>query len=247
MISNPDMADIISQAAVRRARKVILAGSTPASCGRSKNGGGMSLLADALGYVRLTEPVRFRPAWEQAASLRLREGDTTVLADDDQQGRITGGQPEQIIDAAAAAYVARLLDGTDTLLMAAEHALRGELSRRIRDDLITLGIVADGAAVRIADGATASPGDLITCTRNDHTVEAGAPGPDAGQRGPAAHRGRHRGRAGRAPRPGRRPARPGSGGGPTALSCIHITAMPNSGTRSPITWRRAGPCTPAWR
>ena len=40
---------------------------------------------------------------------------------------------------------------------------------------------------------------------------------------------------------------PGSGGGPTALSCIHFSAMPNSGTRSPITSRRAGPCTPAWR
>ena len=34
---------------------------------------------------------------------------------------------------------------------------------------------------------------------------------------------------------------PGSGGGPTGLSCTQITAMPNSGTRSPITQRRAGP------
>ena len=32
---------------------------------------------------------------------------------------------------------------TDTLLMAADHALRRELNRRIRDDLITLGIVSD--------------------------------------------------------------------------------------------------------
>jgi hypothetical protein len=30
--------------------------------------------------------------------------------------------------------------------------------------------------VTIADGATASPGDLIICTRNDHTVQAGEPG-----------------------------------------------------------------------
>jgi len=30
--------------------------------------------------------------------------------------------------------------------------------------------------VTIADGATASPGDLIICTRNDHAVEAGEPG-----------------------------------------------------------------------
>ena len=60
--------------------------------------------------------------------------------------------------------------------MAADHALRRELSRRIRDDLIRLGIVAAGPAVRIADGAVASAGDLIICTRNDHTVEAGEPG-----------------------------------------------------------------------
>ena len=64
----------------------------------------------------------------------------------------------------------------DTLLMAADHALRRELSRRIRDDLIVLGIVSAGPAVRIADGAQASAGDLIICTRNDHAVEAGEPG-----------------------------------------------------------------------
>ena len=60
--------------------------------------------------------------------------------------------------------------------MAADHALRRELCRRIRDDLIALGVVAAGPAVRIADGARASAGDLITCTRNDHQVEAGEPG-----------------------------------------------------------------------
>ena len=81
-----------------------------------------------------------------------------------------------MMDAAAAAYLALTLDGTDTLLMAADHALRRELNRRIREDLITLGIVSDGPAVTIADGTQASPGDLIICTRNDHSVEAGEPG-----------------------------------------------------------------------
>ena len=60
--------------------------------------------------------------------------------------------------------------------MAADHALRRELSRRIRDDLIQMGIVQDDPAVRTADGAQASPGDLIICTRNDHAIEAGEPG-----------------------------------------------------------------------
>jgi hypothetical protein len=81
-----------------------------------------------------------------------------------------------MMDAAAAAYVALTLEGTDTLLMTADHALRRELSRRIRDDLITLGIVTSGPTVTIADGTRASPGDLIIATHNDHGVEAGEPG-----------------------------------------------------------------------
>ena len=174
MMSGPDLADLIAYAHARGA-KVILAGDI-SQLQAVESGGGLSLLADALGYVRLAEPVRFRAAWEQHASLRLRDGDASVLADYDQHGRIIGGDPEQMMDAAAAAYVALTAEGTDTLLMAADHALRRELARRIRDELIGLGIVRNGPAVRIADGAQASSGDLIICTRNDRTVEAGEPG-----------------------------------------------------------------------
>ena len=174
MLSGPDLADLIAYAKARGA-KIILAGDT-SQLQAVENGGGMSLLAGALGYARLAEPVRFRNQWEQAASLRLRDGDTTVLAEYDQHARIIGGDPEQMTDAAAAAYVALTASGTDTLLMAADHALRRELNRRIRDDLITLGTVQPGPAVTIADGTKASPGDLIICTRNDHQVEAGEPG-----------------------------------------------------------------------
>jgi conjugative relaxase-like TrwC/TraI family protein len=170
----PDLADLISYARARDG-KVILAGDT-GQLQAVENGGGMSLLAGALGYVRLAEPVRFRSDWEQHASLRLHDGDTTVLGEYDQHGRIVGGEPEQMMDAAAAAYVSLAADGADVLLMAADHALRRELCRRIRDDLTALGIVAAGPAVRIADGARASAGDLITCTRNDHSIEAGEPG-----------------------------------------------------------------------
>ena len=174
MLSGPDLADLIAYAKARGA-KIILAGDV-SQLQAVENGGGMSLLAQRLGYARLAEPVRFRHAWEQQASLRLRDGDTSVLAEYDQHGRIIGGEPEQIMDAAAAAYVALTTGGTETLLMAADHALRRELNRRIREDLTALGIVSGGPAVTIADGTRAAPGDLIICTRNDHTVEAGEPG-----------------------------------------------------------------------
>ena len=174
MLSGPDLADLIAYAKATGA-KIILAGDI-SQLRAVENGGGMSLLAAALGYARLAEPVRFRSRWEQAASLRLRDGDASVLTEYDQHGRIIGGDPEQMMDAAAAAYVALSAGGTDTLLVAADHALRRELNRRIRDDLITLGIVTGGPAVTIADDTRASPGDLIICTRNDHGTEAGEPG-----------------------------------------------------------------------
>ena len=76
MMTSPDLADLIDLAE-RHGGKVIVAGDTE-QLQAVQNGGGMSLLADRLGYVRLAEPVRFRAAWERAASLRLRDGDATV-------------------------------------------------------------------------------------------------------------------------------------------------------------------------
>ena len=174
MMTGPDLADLITLAE-KHGGKVIVAGDTM-QLQAVQNGGGMSLLADRLGYVRLAQPVRFRAAWEQAATLRLRDGDVSVLAEYDQHARIAGGDPEQMMDAAAAAYTTLYTAGTDALLMAADHTLRRELSRRIRDDLLRLGLVSAGPGVTIADGTTASTGDLIVCPRNDHKVEAGEPG-----------------------------------------------------------------------
>ena len=66
---------------------MILAGDTQ-QLQAVENGGALSLLGSALGFVQLAEPVRFRAAWERAASLRLREGGASVLAEYDQHARI---------------------------------------------------------------------------------------------------------------------------------------------------------------
>ncbi len=79
------------------------------------------------------------------------------------------------MDQAARAYVAAYLAGRDVLLMAADWARCRELSARIRENLIHLGLVDATRAVRIAEGAEASAGDLIICRRNDHAIERTAP------------------------------------------------------------------------
>ena len=174
MISITHLAALTEYAARNRC-KLVLAGDQE-QLAAVEGGGAMMLLADRLGYVQLAEPVRFTAAWERAASLRLRHGDATALDEYDQHGRIRGAPPDQAIDQAARAYVATYLTGRNVLLMAADWARCRELSRRIRDDLIHLGLVDDGRTIRIADGAEASAGDLIICRANDHRLEAGEPG-----------------------------------------------------------------------
>ena len=174
MISITHLAAITEHAS-RHGCKLILAGDQE-QLAAVEGGGAMMLLADRLGYVQLAEPVRFTTAWERAASLRLRQGDATALDEYDQHGRIRGAPPDHATDQAARAYVATYLTGRTVLLMAADWARCRELSARIRDDLIHLGLVDNGRTIRIADGAEASAGDLIICRANDHRLEAGEPG-----------------------------------------------------------------------
>jgi hypothetical protein len=136
----------------------------------------MMLLASRLGYVQLAEPVRFTADWERDASLRLRQGDPTALDGYDQHGRIHGAPPDEAMDTAVKAYMASHLAGHDVILTAADWARCRELSLRVRDDLIHLGLVDGGSSVRIAEGAEASVGDLVICRENNHQVEAGEPG-----------------------------------------------------------------------
>ena len=174
MISITHLA-VITEYVARNGCKLVLAGDQE-QLAAVEGGGAMMLLADRLGYVQLAEPVRFAAAWERTASLRLRRGDVTALDEYDQHGRIRGAPPDHALDQAARAYLATYLTGRNVLLMAADWARCRELSARIRDDLIHLGLVNSGPTIRIADGAEASAGDLIICRANDHRLEAGESG-----------------------------------------------------------------------
>ena len=174
MVSMTHLSALVDHA-VRNGCKLVLAGDQE-QLAAVEGGGAMMLLAERLGYVQLAEPVRFTAEWEREASLRLRRGDATALDEYDQHGRIYGAPPEQAMDQAVKAYVASYLAGRDVALMAADWARCRELSARIRDDLIHLGLVDATRTVPIAEGGKASVGDLIVCRRNDHSIQAGEPG-----------------------------------------------------------------------
>ena len=174
MMSLADMAAILALAHDHDC-KVVVAGDHE-QLAAVEGGGAMMLLARRLGYVQLAEPQRFTHAWEREATLRLRAGDITVLAEYEQHGRLRGGTAEQATEQAYRGWLADYLDGKDALLMARTEEQARELSRRARDDLIRYGIVSAGRHVRLAQGEQASVGDLVMARRNNHALQAGNQG-----------------------------------------------------------------------
>ena len=174
MMSITDLAAVLRRAAVHGA-KVVVTGD-PMQLQAVEGGGGMALLIRHLGHVQLGEASRFRHGWERQATLRLRDGDVTVLTDYRLHDRLHVGYGEDIMDDAARAYLHDRLAGKDTLLMTGTEARAAELSRRVREDLIRWGIVSDGPTVRLRDGAQASAGDWVMARRNDAMVGAGQRG-----------------------------------------------------------------------
>jgi TrwC relaxase/AAA domain len=165
-----DLAAVLRRAAVHGA-KVVVTGD-PMQLQAVEGGGGMALLTRHLGHVQLSEASRFRHGWERQATLRLRDGDVTVLTDYRLHDRLHVGPGEDMLEDAARAYLHDRLAGKDTLLMAGTEAMAAELSRRVREDLIRWGVVSDGPAVRLRDGAQASAGDWIMARKNDATTKA---------------------------------------------------------------------------
>jgi conjugative relaxase-like TrwC/TraI family protein len=174
MMSLADMAAILALAHTHDC-KVVIAGDHE-QLAAVEGGGAMTMLARHLGYVQLAEPQRFTHAWEREATLRLRAGDITVLAEYEQRGRLRGGPPEQTTEQAYRAWLADYLDGKDALLLARTGEQARELSRRARDDLIRYGVVSAGRRVRLAAGEQASTGDLVMARRNTRAIRAGQHG-----------------------------------------------------------------------
>jgi hypothetical protein len=169
-----DLAAIVRIAATRDC-KILLTGDHE-QLTAVEGGGGMTMLARRLGYAELAEPVRFTHEWERDATLQLRAGDTSVLADYDEHGRLRGGDPEEAADQACRAYVADYLAGRDVLLLARTADQARELSRRVRDDLIRYRLVDPALHIPLSHHATASRGDFIMARRNNRTITAGTPG-----------------------------------------------------------------------
>jgi hypothetical protein len=131
-------------------------------------GGGMELVtANALTH-ELTETRRFSQEWEGPASLRLREGDESVLEEYHRQGRILdGGHLEAAQRSAADAWLADHLNGRHALLIVDTNAQAADLSAQLRARLVEFGQVDDERTAWLAaSGNRVGAGDLIQTRLN---------------------------------------------------------------------------------
>lgn len=129
-------------------------------------GGAMHLLARTGGH-ELTEVRRFAANWEGAASLRLRDGDESVLQVYRRRGRlIDAGTPEQARTSAARAWLADTLAGHRSVLVVGTNEDAALLSAEVRAELVRLGLVEDDGVPLGRDGTTAGVGDLVQARRN---------------------------------------------------------------------------------
>ena len=140
MASMPHLDRLMALAEAANA-KMALAGD-PVQHEAVHAGGGMGMLARWLGYVQLGEALRFRERWQREASLQLRAGDPVAITAYDQQGRITAGSHELMLEEAGRRFVNDYMRGRDSVLIARTDADAREMCRRVRDDLIRFGIVA---------------------------------------------------------------------------------------------------------
>jgi len=136
-------------------------------------GGTFELIAAHTAAATLTTVRRFQYHWERAASLRLRAGDASVIAEYDLRGRITGGTLSEVEDAAFSAAMADRARGLSVYLLADTNDIAARLARRARDVLVAVGRVDDTRTVALADGNHVGAGDQIVTRDNDRHNRSG--------------------------------------------------------------------------
>jgi conjugative relaxase-like TrwC/TraI family protein len=173
MVTTGHAEAIVSAARVQGA-KLVLAGDDKQldSIGA---GGVFGLLIERTRPVVLDEVVRFTNSWEGPASLRLREGDVSVIAEYARRGRIEAGARDDLLVAACRGFVADHLTGRSSVVITPTNEQAAEVASHVRAQLVGLGRVeADG--VRLHDANKAGVGDLIATRRNDRRLDDGAGG-----------------------------------------------------------------------
>ncbi|MFE4837383.1 MobF family relaxase [Arthrobacter sp. NPDC056691] len=167
MVSTLQLAALVQQARDAGA-KVLLVGD-PGQLDAIDAGGILGWLDRQGKTSRLTTIWRFEQAWEQGASLMLRSGDFSAVAEYNRHGRLRHGSYPDMVDQAYLSWQADIKAGKSSILIAAENDTVSMLNRRAQADRVIQGDVDAEQAVPICDGSRAGRGDSVIARQNDRT------------------------------------------------------------------------------
>ncbi len=166
MASSLDLARVVALATEAQV-KVVLVGDHR-QLGAVEAGGLFRLLATETDAAELSGVRRFHALWEREASLRLREGDRTVIEEYRQHGRVVGGDREVMVEEAFVRWELARARNDSVVVCAADHATVDELASRARAARVAAGEVeADGV---VAGDQVVGVGDEIVTCRNDRRL-----------------------------------------------------------------------------
>ena len=137
--------------------------------GAVENGGLFGAMVNAAGRTdnQLSEVVRFGgDSAQSATSLRLREGDSSTFDFYLERGWVNGGTRSDMLDKAAADYLADISSGKTSLLIAATNRDVAELNETIRAHYIAVGVVDTTVEAQLSRGEKAGVGDTILARKN---------------------------------------------------------------------------------
>jgi len=165
LAGNPNLVEIARRCGAAGA-KLVLAGD-PAQGGMGASGGLRDVAERGISY-ELAEVRRFGNDWEGPASLRLRDGDTTVAGEYARHGRIVpAGSLEQAEAAAARAWLADALEGHESLVVTLTNEGAARVATQLRAELVRIGRVTEAGVPLGMQDTTAGVGDLVQARHPD--------------------------------------------------------------------------------
>ncbi|MDQ0618082.1 MobF family relaxase [Arthrobacter globiformis] len=168
MVSTIQLAALVHQARDAGA-KVLLVGD-PGQLDAIDAGGVLGWLDRQGKTARLSTIWRFEQAWEQDASLMLRSGDYSAVAEYHSHGRLKHGTYMDMVDQAYSSWQADTKAGKASILIAAENDTVSMLNQRAQADRVIRGQVDAEQAVPVRDGSRAGRGDTVIARRNDRAI-----------------------------------------------------------------------------
>jgi ATP-dependent exoDNAse (exonuclease V) alpha subunit len=167
-VSTPKLA-ALARLADQRAWRVVLVGD-PRQFSAVGRGGMFAHLIDTHGAIELDQVHRFANRWERETSLRLRNGDTSVLDEYHRRGRLHDGTHADMETEILESWSQTRRRGEAVALMANTVDTVTRLNQAAQQTRIRNGELDPGAPGLDVDGQRLLVGDEVVTRRNDRTL-----------------------------------------------------------------------------